>query len=271
MPPHASTIEGIALWAPRLPGWERAREILRGAPAPDADAPRPVPAILPPAERRRAPDAVVLALEVAVRACEAAQCRPADIASVFASTQGDLVISDYMASTLAADPRLISPTKFHNSVHNAPAGYWTIATGSMCPYTALSAYQDTFANGLLEALVQSTASGRRVLLVAYDIEARGPLAAVSQSRGLLAAGLVIGPGSHHPLGAGAIGLTWEVEDGKAPPSAPRAANAALVAGNALASCLALFEAHADAQPASVVLRLSANKTLRLSIGAGAGA
>ena len=75
--PLVVAVEGIALWAPRLPGWEAARAILRGeAPAPDAPLPRPAPTMLAPTERRRAPDTVALALEVAQAACAATrQCR----------------------------------------------------------------------------------------------------------------------------------------------------------------------------------------------------
>mgnify|MGYP002075717815 CR=1 FL=1 len=36
-------------------------------------------------------------------------------------------------SVFASDDRLISPTRFHNSVHNAPSGYWSIAARSTRP------------------------------------------------------------------------------------------------------------------------------------------
>src|SRR6185295_7633120 len=146
---HEVFIEGVGFWASRLPGWAAAREILTGrAPAPAAPAPRPSPALLPPAERRRAPDTVALALEVAARACEAAGRDPKSLASVFASTHGDLAISDAICDTLAKTPSLTSPTKFHNSVHNAAAGYWTIGTGCLKPYTSVSGYYFTFGEGL---------------------------------------------------------------------------------------------------------------------------
>ncbi len=63
---HTVYVEGIGFWASRLPGWENARAILRGeAQAPATPQARPAPALLPPAERRRAPDTVALSLEVA--------------------------------------------------------------------------------------------------------------------------------------------------------------------------------------------------------------
>ena len=58
---------------------------------------------------------------------------------MFASTYGDLAITDYMCSTLAKAPMTLSPTRFHNSVHNAAAGYWSIATACRQPYCALGA------------------------------------------------------------------------------------------------------------------------------------
>ncbi|HPF25804.1 MAG TPA: beta-ketoacyl synthase chain length factor, partial [Steroidobacteraceae bacterium] len=146
---HRVYVEGIALWAPLLPGWELAREILRSERTPTANpAPRPAPTLLAPTERRRAPDTVAIALEVATRACELAQRDPASMCSVFASTHGDLAVTDSMCATLAKTPALVSPIKFHNSVHNAAAGYWTIGVGCEQPYTAVSAWQHTFAAGL---------------------------------------------------------------------------------------------------------------------------
>ena len=52
-------------------------------------------------ERRRAPESVAVALEVALAACTASGRDPSTLPSVFASTHGDLAITDYVASTLA--------------------------------------------------------------------------------------------------------------------------------------------------------------------------
>lgn len=191
-------ITGVGFWSPRLPGWDHACEVATGrASALETPQPRVSPAMLAPTERRRAPDTVALALEVASRACEAAGVDPKSIPSVFASTYGDLPINDYMCSTLATTPLLCSPTKFHNSVHNAAAGYWTIGTGSMQPSTALLAGEATFGVGLLESVVQAIADETPVLFVAYDVAPRGPLAEMVPSEGMLAVALVLDPTSTH--------------------------------------------------------------------------
>jgi hypothetical protein len=251
-------IEGAAFWTPRLPGWEIARAVMRGEQAaPPAASSRPAPALLAPTERRRAPDSVAVALEVGARACEAAGRSPRELPAVFASTYGDLAITDYMCATLAETPALLSPTKFHNSVHNAAAGYWSIGTGSRAPYTALSAFHCTFGEGLLEAAVQAVCDGAPVLYVAYDIEAKGALACVAPSRGLLGTALVIAP--YTPRGRG---LTLSIMPEDAPPLTPaRSPAAALTCENALAPAIPLFEALAQDASSSVIVGLSERTVL----------
>jgi beta-ketoacyl synthase-like protein len=258
-------IEGPAFWAPTLPGWETARAAFRGEGA-SADPPvrRPAPQVLPPAERRRAPDTVALALEVAAAAVASAGRDARSLPCVFASAQGDLAISDYMCSTLADQPTLLSPTKFHNSVHNAAVGYWTIGMGCMRASNAISAYGNSFAAGLLEAAVQCAADQEAVLLVGYDIAAVGALASVTRSEGLLAAGMVLAPDrTAHSVAA----LDWSLEEGtrngaEAPPW-PEATRS--LAGNAMADALPVFVALAAEQPQSLWLPVSGALGLALHV------
>ena len=261
-------VQGIAFWASRLPGWEVAREVMRGTqPPPESASPRPAPVLLAPTERRRAPDTVALALEVAQRACAAAGVDAKELPSVFASTHGDLAISDYMCATLVSTPTLISPIKFHNSVHNAAAGYWSIGTGSYASYTALSAYRYTFAAGLLEAATQVICDERPVLYVAFDVEAKGPLATISPSRGLLGAALVLAPAQHS--GSHRLSLELDMSAG-AQLTAASSPAAAVVAENVLANCLPLFEALAldeAAQRSPTRLQLSQRTVLRVGVEA----
>jgi len=234
-------VNGVALWSQRLPGWERARRILAGLePAPQENAPRPAPELLPPTERRRAPDTVSVAMEAALAACKFAQLPPSSLPCVFSSMHGDLAITDYMCATMASTPTLVSPTKFHNSVHNAAAGYWTIAAECTRPYTSLSAGDFSFGAGLLETCVQALTGEENVLLVAYDIDARGPLAPVAASKGLLSVGLIVSP-RRGPRALAQVML--EVLSGaELTPSRARPENAVLVAGNSTESCLPFIEA-----------------------------
>lgn len=263
-PVHTVYIEGIGFWASRLPGWDNARAILRGeATAPATPQTRPAPALLPPAERRRAPDTVAVSLEVASRACEMAQRDPKVLPSVFACTHGDLAISHAICDTLASNPLLTSPTKFHNSVHNAAAGYWTIATGCLKPYTSLSGYYFTFGEGLLEAASQAIAEHSPVLFVAFDIEAKGPVGTMQPSRGVFAGALVIVPerGERQLAKLEFSVRPTESERG----SQARPENAALVEGNAMANGLPLFEALADGVDRQLIQALAPQLGLHLRV------
>lgn len=217
--------------------------------------------MLAPTERRRAPDTVALALEVASRACEHAGVDPRTLPSVFASTDGDLAINDYMSSTLATAPLQVSPIRFHNSVHNAAAGYWTIGTDCHEPYTALSAFEDTFGEGLLEALSQAACGDRPVLYVAYDIEARGPLATIVASRGIVGAALVVSP---HPGLRPFARIDWRTTRGTARAHAqPRIAD--LIGPHSMAGCLPLFEALACAERRTLQFGLSPTMLLETEL------
>jgi hypothetical protein len=261
---HEVYIEGVGFWATRMPAWDIARAVLRGeAPPAAAAATRPSPTLLPPAERRRAPDTVAVALEVAARACANAGRDPKSLPCVFASANGDLPISDAICDTLAKTPALTSPTKFHNSVHNAAAGYWTIATGCMKPYTALCGDEYTFGQGLLESAAQALSERTPVLLVAYDIEAHGPVATMQPSRGVLAGSLVLSP---EPGERSLARLTLDVREEASPrQSAARPENAALVAGNAMMNALPLFEALAEDVERELSQLLAPRLTLHMRI------
>src|SRR5260221_11778567 len=145
-------IDGVGVWTPQWPNWPSAHVALRDnveCRNVEIATARPAPSLLPPTERRRAPEAVLIAIEAAQQACAMAQREPRDLPHVFASAYGDLAINDYLCATLGRAPHEVSPTRFHNSVHNAPAGYWAIATGCMRSSTAVSAGTATFGAALL--------------------------------------------------------------------------------------------------------------------------
>ncbi len=132
-------------------------------------------------------------MRVAQEACEEAQVNAATLASVFASSQGDTEITDYMCRELAVPQAAISPTKFHNSVHNAASGYWTIATGCTLAASAISGYRESFVCGLLEAATFTVADNRATLLAAYDIVAPMPMATVCPISASFGVALVLSP------------------------------------------------------------------------------
>jgi hypothetical protein len=153
-------------------------------------------------------------------------------------------------------------------VHNAAAGYWTIATGCREASTALTAFDASFGAGLLEAATQCQADARPVLLVAFDVEATGALASVTASRGLLAAALVLSP----TRGAGSMAaIEWSLAAGPSRSPALRSPAARSLAGNAMTGALPLLEALARLDPqggadaGALALPLSRSLALTLSL------
>lgn len=174
--PLAVTVRGVGLLGPGLHDWTHGAALLRD-PAAWVEAPTvlPAPARLPPAERRRAGAVVKLTLAVADQACASAGVDPAGLATVIAASSGDTANCHALCEALNTPERLISPTRFTNSVHNAAAGYWHIATASRAPSTSLGACDASFGAGLLEAVAQVHALERPVLLVAADVPYPEPL------------------------------------------------------------------------------------------------
>ena len=169
-------VEGIGLLGPGLSGWPQGRQCLDGsAPYVPARCVLPPPMALPSTERRRAGAVVKASLAVAQEAVENSGLLARDLPSVFSSSSGDPVNCHEICSALASSDRLISPTRFHNSVHNAPSGYWSISCGSMASSSVLCARDGGFSAGLLEAMTQCALDEAAVLLVVYDAEYPEPL------------------------------------------------------------------------------------------------
>lgn len=181
-------VQGIGVYGPGFTGWAQTAEVLAGRSA-YANAPiqLPAPEALPAAERRRAGTTIKLAFAVGFDAIRQAGADASTLRSVFSSSGGDCDICHAILETLASTDRAVSPTRFHNSVHNAPSGYWSIATGCRATTTSLCAYDGSFAAGLLEAATQVHSAQEPCLLLTYDTPYPGPLAAprrISQPFGL---------------------------------------------------------------------------------------
>jgi hypothetical protein len=162
-------VEGVGVLGPGLAGWEASRAVLTGE-TPYVATPTVLTAsdLLPAAERRRTGTPVKLALAAGCEAFANARRDAAMTATVLTSSGGDGDNVHQICETLAVAVLEVSPTRFHNSVHNAAAGYWCIATHSREPSTSLCGHDASFAAGLLEASVQVVVDGKAVALIAYD-------------------------------------------------------------------------------------------------------
>ena len=207
-------IDGIGLLGPGLVDWPTSREILTGeAPYEYRTTVLPAPASLPPAERRRCGPIVKLSLAVGFEAAAMAGMPVAHLPTVFSASGGDGKNCHEICEMLASDDRLISPTRFHNSVHNAAAGYWSIAAAATATSSVLCAYDASFGAGLLEALAQVMVDRTPCLLIACDTSYPQPLYATRPIDDEFGVGLAFSPvRSARSLAKISVSLTTETAD-----------------------------------------------------------
>ena len=87
----------------------------------------------------------------------------------------------------------VSPTQFHNSVHNGPPAYWSIGAHSNGASTSLGCWDASFAAALLQAAAKASSRRQPVLLCAYDMPFPPPLAAVRATTQPFATAMVLTP------------------------------------------------------------------------------
>ncbi|MCG5071889.1 beta-ketoacyl synthase chain length factor [Paraburkholderia tagetis] len=274
-----ASIESIGLIGPGLADWPHAADVLAGrAPWTSAPTELPPPAGLPGAERRRAAPVVKTALAVAHEAVAASSRDATTLATVFAASGGDGLNCHAICEMLAGDDRQISPTRFHNSVHNAAAGYWSIAAQARATSNVLCAHDASFAAGLLESLCQIAVDGVPSLLIAYETAYPEPLHAVRPIADAFGVALLLAPaaddaapakndtstsGAHAPAKALAC---IEVKLTDAPATTLAAPELeALRAGNPAARGLPLLEAIATGRAASVVIDYLPETRVRIDV------
>jgi hypothetical protein len=254
-------ILGIGLLGPGLPGWAAAAAVLAGRVAHEpAPLTPPAPGLLPATERRRTGPSVRLALAVAAEAVQDSGLAPEELDTVFASSNGEGMVITSILEALHTPDGAISPTQFHNSVHNAAAGYWGIAVGSSRPSVSLGGHDGVFATGLLHAAAQAAALGRPILFVAHDVPMPAPLDALRPTSEMFAVAMVL-----TPAGGGRGRLTMAPADGAAPPPALTGTLAALHGSNPVARALPLLAALAVGSRAAVRLPMLEDACLHVTV------
>ncbi len=205
-------IASAAIAAPGLDGWEDAAAVLCGKSPYQPEAMRRyAPEGRPATERRRRSKSTRWAVHVSEEAVAARGPATEKMAVIFASANGDGDIADQICEALASPMRMVSPTRFHNSVHNAPAGYWSIATGARTPSTSLAGYDATFAAALMAASAQVIGEEIPVLLALYDLPFPDPLNEKRPMKYPFAAALVLTP-QPTDSGLGSIDVRFAASD-----------------------------------------------------------
>jgi hypothetical protein len=255
-------VGGLAVFGPGLPGWAASEAVLAGREAwAPAEVVVPPPAMLAPTERRRTSLAVRLALAAAAEAA-AGEADAAALESFFASSNGDGAVLGAILEALTRPEVAISPTQFHNSVHNAAAGYWGIGMGSLRPSVSIGGHDDTVPAGLLQAVARVVATRQGLLFCAYDAPLPEPLAGVRRTTVPFATAMVLRP---EPGGTARAMLDLRYVAEPLPPEAPLPADAldALAGENPVARALPLLRALAARRPARLRLPLLGDAHLEM--------
>lgn len=262
-------MSGMHLWsvgltAPGMPDWASARPVLAGQRARQDGPVEPFqPGFLPSNELRRTTRTIKLALQVAHQAIAGLPTEASELATVLASSCGDSEVTLKICRSLAQADHPVSPIQFHNSVHNAAAGYWTIAWQSNAPSLSLGAFDGTFAAGLMEAYTQVVSEGRTVLLVAYELPPPTPLSEVRPLRGPFGTALLLAP-ERRKTGPslGKLTLTPLSEGTETPCREPDLEG--WRTGNPAARSLPLLQAVAQEKEASPVLPFTQHLNLQVT-------
>jgi hypothetical protein len=260
---HATVhLLGLGAIGPGFADWPALAALLRQE-RPWSHTATQIPAlqVLPPAERRRVGVVIKLALATGLEAAQHAARDPAKLASVFSASNAEGENCHALCEALAGPDRFISPTRFHNSVHNASSGYWSIATGCMAQSTSLCAYDASFAAGLIEAATQVASTGKDCLLVVHDSVYPHPLGTARPLLDNMAIGLVLSARPDaHALARLDIGLSSGVPASPAPSGL-----AVLQAGLPCGRALPLLHAIALGLETSVDLEYLAPQSLHIKV------
>jgi hypothetical protein len=169
-------VEAVGIFAPGLEGWQASKSVLAGeSKYTQEPLPKYKPLLLPANERRRASAVVRLAFGACENVVGDRLEEASKLGAVFASSGGDYGINDQISRAVLAEEKAVSPTQFHNSVHNAAAGYWGIASKSQATSISLSGCDFSVATGLLEAQALISVEQLPLLLVFSDVAVVPPM------------------------------------------------------------------------------------------------
>ena len=255
-------LESIGVVAPGISDWPSCRDIIAGSVIYETrEMAKFSPPTLPANERRRITPTIRLAMQAATEAMQNCSLDPVQVATVFASSHGDLDISARICHALSMPERPVSPTDFHNSVHNAPSGYWSIGSHCHMPSTSLSAGEAIFSAGLVETVTQVLSENIPCMLVAYDQPPPDIYANAATATQPFAAALVI---TQQKTENSIAALTVQTAEQKTTPALKNDTLESIRSTNSAAQALLLLELVAGKAQAHCLLPYHDNTALRVS-------
>jgi Beta-ketoacyl synthase, N-terminal domain len=164
-------LRGLGLWSP---GFASPEAWCRGEPDPEvstADA-----RMLEGPLRRRASPLTRISVDVFDQATLAAGIDAAAIPTIWATAHGEHGNAIKLLKMMLRGDGKLSPTHFHNSVHNTPSAYASIAGGNASPSTTLTGGPELVASSILEALCHLDAGAPEIAVIVADEPLHEPFA-----------------------------------------------------------------------------------------------
>jgi len=156
-------VRGLGFWAP---GFASPEAWCRGEPDPSVAAPEA--ALLSGPLRRRATGLTRVAVEVLDQAIRTLDGDAATIPIVWATAHGEHTNAIRILEMMRSGEGKLSPTHFHNSVHNTASGYASIALGNCSPSTTVTGGVELVASSFLEAACYLETGARDAVVVLAD-------------------------------------------------------------------------------------------------------
>lgn len=184
---RSAYVRGIGLWTPGHPSptaWCAGES--------DPDASKPDASLLEGALRRRATPLTRMGIEVMQQAVSMGGGDLSTLASVWATAHGEHSAAIALLAMMQRGEGKLSPTKFHNSVHNTASGYASIASANCEPSTTLTGGSELVVSAFVEALCMLESLDRDLVLVLADEPLRPPFERDDAQAGLAVA-LLLSP------------------------------------------------------------------------------
>ena len=156
-------VRGLGFWTP---GYASPEAWCRGESDPSVIAPEV--ALLSGPLRRRATGLTRVAVEVLHQAIRTADCEVSTIPILWATAHGEHTTAIKILDMMRSGEGKLSPTHFHNSVHNTASGYASIALGNCSPSTTVTGGVELVASTFLEAICHLETAAQDVAVVLAD-------------------------------------------------------------------------------------------------------
>jgi len=156
-------LRGVGLWSQ---GFANPEAWCRGEA--DPELVQASPKMLEGPLRRRASSLTRISIEAFDQAATRAGLDPAAIPTIWATAHGEHGTAIKLLKMMLRGEGKLSPTHFHNSVHNTPSAYASISGGNDCASTTLTGGPELVASSILEAFCHLDSGTPEIALVLGD-------------------------------------------------------------------------------------------------------